>query len=198
LWTDEANFTLDGSVYTHQCIIWSASNPHATVMKSLYPEKVTVWIGFTANFILKPFFFEATVSKESYLDMLKEHVVPQLKAHHQCSRVVFQQDGAPPHVANVVKEFLSSTFGHRIISRHFADAWPPRSPDLSPNDYWLWGALKSKVYSQRPSSLEELKERILQEVDAISRDQLTKAVENLPIRLNAVLLEDGKHFEHLY
>ncbi|GFY31889.1 uncharacterized protein TNCV_2620261 [Trichonephila clavipes] len=49
----------------------------------------------------------------------------------------------------------------RVLSRHFPHAWPPRSPDLSPCDYWLWGYLKSQVYRDRPTSLGMLKDNIL-------------------------------------
>ena len=48
------------------------------------------------------------------------------------------QDGAPPHIARRVKDLLGTSFGdNRVLSRHFPHAWPPRSPDLSPYDYWI-------------------------------------------------------------
>ncbi|GBN90917.1 hypothetical protein AVEN_239312-1, partial [Araneus ventricosus] len=53
------------------------------------------------------------------------------------------QDGAPPHIAATVKQLLNLHFGNgRIISRHFLTAWPPRSPDLNPCDFWLWRLTK--------------------------------------------------------
>ena len=36
-----------------------------------------------------------------------------------------------------------------------------RSPDLNPCDFFLWGYLKSKVYSNRPQSIEELKDAFI-------------------------------------
>jgi len=79
LWSDKAHFTLDGCVFTHQCIIWSQNNPHCVIEKSLHPERVTVWVCFTAEFILPPFFFDGNVNKKSYLDLLQNHVVVELK-----------------------------------------------------------------------------------------------------------------------
>ena len=38
--------------------------------------------------------------------------------------------------------------------------WPPRSPDLTPCDFFLWGFIKSKVYSEQSATIEELKEKI--------------------------------------
>ncbi|GBM96102.1 hypothetical protein AVEN_29504-1 [Araneus ventricosus] len=53
--------------------------------------------------------------------------------------VIFQQDGAPPHYGNIVREFLDTTFPQRWISRGAVMAWPPRSPDITPLDFYLWG-----------------------------------------------------------
>jgi hypothetical protein len=35
--------------------------------------------------------------------------------------------------------------------------WPPRSPDLSTCDFYLWGYMKGKVYETNPHTLDELK-----------------------------------------
>ncbi|GFU70071.1 uncharacterized protein TNCV_2752061 [Trichonephila clavipes] len=62
------------------------------------------------------------------------------------------------HTANPVKTFLIQTFGEdRIVCRY---PWSPRSPDLIPADFWLWGYLKYRVYLSGPSSLSELKDAI--------------------------------------
>jgi hypothetical protein len=38
--------------------------------------------------------------------------------------------------------------------------WPPRSPDLSTCDFYLWGYLKGKVYESNPHTLDELRKNI--------------------------------------
>jgi hypothetical protein len=43
--------------------------------------------------------------------------------------------------------YLESVFPGRLISKIL---WPPRSPDLSPPDFFLWGHLKDTVYSNHP------------------------------------------------
>jgi hypothetical protein len=43
----------------------------------------------------------------------------------------------------------------RIISK---DLWPPRSPDLNPCDFYLWGRLKSVVHTNNTYDLEALKQ----------------------------------------
>ena len=61
--------------------------------------------------------------------------------------------------------------GH-VISLRGDIGWPPRSPDLTPCDFFLWGYLKAKVSEQRPLTLEALKEAIRQEVAAITKTKL--------------------------
>ncbi|GBL90155.1 hypothetical protein AVEN_135491-1 [Araneus ventricosus] len=58
LWTDEAYFHLQGSVNTQNCRIWTRENPFQMQPLPLHSQKVTVWCGFTAAFIVSPFFFE--------------------------------------------------------------------------------------------------------------------------------------------
>ncbi|GFX61743.1 hypothetical protein TNCV_1382411 [Trichonephila clavipes] len=41
----------------------------------------------------------------------------------------------------VLRTFLNIT-EERVISRQFLHMWPPRSPDLKPCDFWLWGHLR--------------------------------------------------------
>ena len=55
--------------------------------------------------------------------------------------------------------------------------WPARSPDLTPLDFYLWGYLKSKVYFDKPESLEELKNRIRAEIQQIRPQTISKALQ---------------------
>jgi hypothetical protein len=62
---------------------------------------------------------------------------------------VFQQDDAPPHWNINVRRY--NELPHRWIGRVCEDdvglfPWPPRSPDLTPCDFFLWGYIKDLVY----------------------------------------------------
>jgi hypothetical protein len=200
LWTDEAYFHLDGVVYTRNCYIWAESNPFAIAEKPLHPEKICVWTGFSGRIMIPPFFIETgTIDGDKYLSILQNHVVPYLKRHHLCFSTVFKQDGAPPHIKNTVKDFLKKTFGEqRIISRHLPQTWPPRSPDLSPVDFWYWGALKQMVYENGiPDSLLDLKERIIIASSRISLENVHSALDSFLDRLHMTLDAQGQHVEHL-
>ena len=38
--------------------------------------------------------------------------------------------------------------------------WPPRSPDLNPCDFFLWEAIKEKVYFDHIETVEDLEDQI--------------------------------------
>ncbi|XP_073994372.1 phosphatidylinositol 3-kinase regulatory subunit alpha isoform X3 [Rhodnius prolixus] len=57
----------------------------------------------------------------------------------------YQHDGCPAHSARHVKRYLDRQFDGHVISTRGTIQWPPRSPDLTPMDYFLWGYLKNKV-----------------------------------------------------
>ncbi len=50
--------------------------------------------------------------------------------------------------------------------------WPPRSPDLNPCDFDLWGHLKSVAYNPSPKTLDDLKANIESEIKKIPKDVL--------------------------
>jgi len=51
--------------------------------------------------------------------------------------------------------------------------WPPRSPDLTPLDFFLWGYLKQKVFSTPPQDLPTLRRRIVDEVNQLRENEGT-------------------------
>ncbi|GBM95909.1 hypothetical protein AVEN_222589-1 [Araneus ventricosus] len=64
---------------------------------------------------------------------------------------------ASPHYGNKVREFLDTPFPQRWIGRSNVMAWPPRSPDITPLDFYLLGYVKQHVYSERINDINHLK-----------------------------------------
>ncbi|GBM72025.1 hypothetical protein AVEN_119387-1 [Araneus ventricosus] len=90
-----------------------------------------------------------------------------LKTEHKCTfvcfqlrNVWFQHDGEPEHKISSVKQYLVEEFGEQIIGYGGFQEWPPRSPDLTPMDSFLWGYLKQQVYATPPPTLQDLQLRI--------------------------------------
>ncbi|XP_024869057.1 uncharacterized protein LOC112452865, partial [Temnothorax curvispinosus] len=141
IFSDEASFELNGTVNRQNCRYWSDENPHwMRDLHTQYPQKLNVWAGFCERGIIGPFFIEGNLNANTYLQLLRNQIVPAIDNlfHGNIQNIWFQQDGAPPHYAVVVRQFLTDTFPNRWIGRRGEIEWPPRSPDLSPLDYFLW------------------------------------------------------------
>ena len=88
----------------------------------------------------------------------------------------FQKDGATCHTSNESMTEIESFFDDRIISKAL---WTPRSSDLSPPDFFLWGALKGKAYANKPRTIQELENNIRLEIAAISEVVLQATFANM-------------------
>ena len=86
----------------------------------------------------------------------------------------------------------------KVFSRqnYLKKIWPPRSPDLTPADFFLWCLLKGKVYKNTPRTIEQLKDAIRQEIQAVNVDTLGKIFQNLEKRIQAWLDVKGDQFQH--
>ena len=62
---------------------------------------------------------------------------------------------------------LREKFLGRVISRNDDYNWPPRSCDLTPLDFFLWGYVKDKVFADAPQSIQEFKEKSRAVIDEI-------------------------------
>ena len=93
--------------------------------------------------------------------MLQEEFWPVVEAEGRANEILFMQDGAPPHCDTMVREWLSEQMPQRWMGRASPNLpWPPRSPDLTPCVFFMWGFVKSKVYVTRSANIPELKGRI--------------------------------------
>lgn len=138
---------------------------------------------------------------DKYLNFLKNDL-PILLEDVPLSRrkdLLWQQDGAPAHNKGTVIQYLNSTFGSKWMGTFSPEiCWPPRSPDLTSPDYFLWGYLQSVVYKEMPSNVDDLKQKIKDACSNIPSHVLVKATTKELLRRLEICLEvDGRQFEHL-
>ncbi|GFV69886.1 putative DD41D transposase [Trichonephila clavipes] len=180
LLSDEAHFWLNGYVNIQNCSIWSEANPQVYVETPLHPEKLTVWCALWAGGIIGPYFFKndedhnVTVNGDRYRAMITNFFIPELN-NHDVRELWFQQDGAICHTARATIDLLKDTFGDRLISRFGPVNWPPRSCDLTPLDYFLWGYVKSLVYADKPQTLDHLEDNSRRVIADIRPEMLEKS-----------------------
>ncbi|GFX41750.1 uncharacterized protein TNCV_388631 [Trichonephila clavipes] len=109
----------------------------------------------------------------------------------------FQQDGATCHTARATIDLLKDTLGDRLISRFGRVNWPPRSCDLTPLDYFLWGYVKSLVYADKPQTLDHLEDNIRRVIADIRPQMLEKVIENWTSRLDYIRASCGSHMPEI-
>ena len=109
----------------------------------------------------------------------------------------FLQEGATSRTSHASMAEIQSFFGDRVISKGL---WPPRSPYLTPPDYFLWGYLKGSVYQNKPRTtrtIDALKANITEEIQAATADVLARTFQNRARRVQSCLDANGGHFQHM-
>ena len=72
-----------------------------------------------------------------------------------------------PYIRYLVKKVKETVFKDRIISRRDVVVCPPRPCNLTPLDYYLWGAVKDKCYVDKPETIDALKRNIRKAIGEI-------------------------------
>lgn len=200
--SDEAHFHLGGFVNNQNSRIWGSENPREVHEKPLHPRRVTVWCAMWAGGVIGPYFFEnahgiaVTVNGERYRDMINNFFGPQLE-DLDLRDMWFQQDGATSHIARDTREILKRMFPDKLISKFGDIDWPPRSPDLTPLDFFLWGFLKGKVYTNKPQTIEQLKVNIREDIAAIQVETCENVMQNVLQRARICMVSRGGHLNDI-
>ncbi|XP_050310837.1 uncharacterized protein LOC126747933 [Anthonomus grandis grandis] len=202
IFSDEAHFWMNGYVNKQNCRIWADQNPEVTCSIAMHPAKVTVWCGFWAGGVIGPYFFEdamgnaLTVNGDRYRAMINDFLWPQLD-DMDLTDIWFQQDGATCHTARATLDLLHEKFNGFIISRGGDVHWPPRSCDITPLDFFLWGYVKSQVYADKPETIAALRANIIRVLGQVDAEMCGKVLENWTMRMHAVQRSRGGHLNDI-
>lgn len=206
---DEAGFAMNGRVNSQNVREYAPRGqpPDFFYTRNESRKRVTVWVGLCGDgTLIGPFFFDRSVDGQGYREMLNEKVFPQLVrkfgdqfANDHFARLWWAQDGAPAHNALETREWLEEFFPNHVVALNHAVEWPPRSPDLTPCDFFLWGYVKGKVYVSPPTSIDDLKGRVRREIRNVKQDPMLirRAVRDMVRRARICIQERGHHIERL-
>ncbi|GFW10934.1 uncharacterized protein TNCV_4459091 [Trichonephila clavipes] len=136
------------------------------------------------------YLYHSATAAIQYRAMITNFFIPELN-NHDVQELWFQQDGVTCHTARATIDYLKDTFGDRLISRFGPVNWPPRSCDLTPLDYFLWGYVKSLVYADKPQTLNHLEDNIRRVIADIRPQMLEKVIENWTSRLDYIRASRG-------
>lgn len=200
LFSDESTFNHNGLLNRHNCHYYSTENPHWTRQIDYQHQwSLNVWGGIIGDHVIGPYFFDGRLTGETYLNFLTQEMGNLLENVdlHTRQNMWFQQDGAPPHYFAPVRQYLNNWLPDRWIGRGGPLAWPPRSPDLTPMDFFLWGYVKDMVYRDEPTTSEDMKQRIRRAFESVSPRMLSEVRNNLSNRFVVCVEQEGRNFEQL-
>jgi hypothetical protein len=123
------------------------------------------------------------VNTDRYAKMIEEFYLPSLN-EMDVGDVLFQQDGATAHTAQTSMSVLREHFPGHLISLRGDLQWPACSPNIALCDYFLWGYLKSPMYTDRSRTLAQLKENIRQAMAHIPVAIVERVDPHFRIRVN--------------
>ncbi|KAJ4430124.1 hypothetical protein ANN_22334 [Periplaneta americana] len=109
-------------------------------------------------------------------------------------------DGAPEHSSRQVTHHLNITFIGRWIGKYGHVSWPPRSPDLTPLDFCLWGWLKGEVYKEKVNTRANLIVQIMNNAALIKecQDDLRRATRGVVKRSRKCIEVGGGIYENQF
>lgn len=200
LWSDEATFSNLGVFNRKNTHFWAQQNPHLSIeRRNQHRFGFNVWCGILGTRIIGPIVYNGSLTGERYLHFLAndvEDILEELPVMLN-NRIWFQQDGAPAHNSVAVRNYLSQRFNDRVIATHSDVRWPPRSPDLTPLDFFLWGYVKNKVFGiVNYQDVQELERAVLDAINNIDRRTLGKVTKSIKKRCQKCIERNGEVFEH--
>ncbi len=189
LWSDETKINVfgtdafktvwrrKGEEYKEQCMVPTVKHGGGSVL---------MWGCMSAAGVGELHFIDGIMNSQMYCSILKEKMLPSLHALGRCA--LFQHDNDSKHTSKATVGFLKK-------NRVKVIQWPSMSPDLNPIEH-LWGILKSQVEHHSPSSIQSLKEVILEEWKKIDPAKCRQLVHSMPRRLGAVIKNHGGHTKY--
>lgn len=201
IWTDEAKFSREGIFNTRANHFWGDENPHLTKEQNFQVKFSFNVFALIKDNTLAYYIYDEALTSQKYLEILRT-VVDDFVDNLPLNEAVecwYQLDGAPAHCTEAVSRELYQMFEDRWFRRLGPWSWPARSPDLSPLDFYLWGTIKNKVYTNTTPlrSKDELRNRVQAAFQELDPEELGKATSNVEVRIRKCLNINGGHFEHL-
>jgi hypothetical protein len=105
--------------------------------------------------------------------MLDSYFYPSLQKKRMAKKIIFQQDGASAHFSKAVCSWLDEKF-------------------------FLWGLIKRNIYKTKVQDIDELKTRIIEEIEAIKTETLRNVFMETSKRMNFCISIKGDTFEQYF
>ncbi|XP_071056990.1 uncharacterized protein [Onthophagus taurus] len=199
IWTDEAHISSAEIFNRNNQHIWSNVNPQNTIERRTQGRfGFNVWVALLNNEVLAYQIYQENLNAERYLNILTNHIERYVDGLplRDAEKLYFQHDGAPAHTARRITDFLNINFEDNWIGSSGNHRWPPRSPDLTPLDFFLWGYIKNQLYLMDNGNIRELKINFEHCLNSIPNISIFNAINSVRKRCEICIEKRGGQFEH--
>ena len=156
--------------------------------RSASKKMIAAFFGKSGYIATVPLEDHRTINALWYTTICLPKVVAELRKKNSKRRIILHQDNASSHIASLTMDYLKR---EKIeLMTHC-----PYSPDLAPNDYFLFPFIKNKMRGQRFNNSEEAVEAYKCHVSAMPLSEWHKCFENWFIRMQKCIDAAGEYFE---
>jgi histone-lysine N-methyltransferase SETMAR len=175
-----------------QSTVWAfqdESNPTKVVRaRSTSKQMVACFFGKTGHVATVPLVERRTVNSEWYTTICLPEVFGEIRKTNRRRRIILHYDNASSHTSAQTTAYLCTQ--HIELMGH-----PPYSPDLAPNDFFLFPHIKNKLRGQRFSTPEEAVDAFKTLVLEVPQSDWKKCFENWFQRMQKCINLHGEYFE---
>ena len=175
-----------------QSTVWVFQDePNSTKVvrgRSTSKQMVACFFGKTGHVATVPLEQRRTVNSEWYTTICLPEVFGEIRKTNKRRRIIVHHDNASSHTSAQTTAFLSNQ--NVDLMSH-----PPYSPDLAPNDFFLFPYVKNKLRGQRFSIPEEAVAVFRMHVLEIPQSEWQKCYDNWFKRMQKCIDLHGEYFE---
>ena len=128
-----------------------------------------------------------TVNAEWYTTICLPQVIDEIRKHNRKLRIILHHNNASSHTARQTIDYLKEQ--NIELMSHC-----PYSPDLSPNDFFLFPNIKQKMRGQRFSSPQEAVESFQNHISEVPTSEWKKCFETWFERMQKCVNLKGEYF----
>ena len=149
---------------------------------------IMVWTGIDLEEKTNLIILEGNITNAAYVDqVINAEIVPLFTRR---PRLTLMHDNAKPHTARMTTDHLTN-LGIPVLP------WPAKSPDLNPIEH-LWDELERRIRNRprQPTSLQMLRNALLDEWRTIPRNVWRKVIFSMRQRCLSVIIAHGGHTKY--